>query len=328
MTENIWNRPLVIYHANCRDGFCAAWVAHQYFTGIGVEAEYVAAQYATSAPQDVDGRDVLVLDFSYPKPIMVDILQRASRLIVLDHHKTAQEALEGLTGGDIQFDMTRSGAGMTWDFLFYDKKRPILVDYVEDRDLWAKKLDRSDEVTAAIGTIPFEFEAWTNSLSTTVDEWAIQGSAVLKKIKQYVAEVLKNQRTVRFAGHLVPIVNAPQVDISELLAHLVRQPLKETGKLPPFAMGWWQRGDGKYQYSLRSIDYDVSKLAQKWGGGGHKQAAGFQLETPIAFKHLVHELSCLCGGEGWLWGHELSSPEAYPTDTRYPCDQNPKPEGY
>jgi hypothetical protein len=71
---------------------------------------------------------------------------------------------------------------------------------------------------------------------------------------------------------VVPIVNAPQVDISELVGFLCNG---ET-----FAMGWWQRSDGKFSVSLRSRgDFDVSELAKAHGGGGHRNAAGFLTES-------------------------------------------------
>ena len=108
-------RPLVIYHANCWDGFCAAWVARK---ALG-EIEAVPAQYGTPPP-DVAGRVVYLLDFSYPRPIMEQILTTARRTVVLDHHKTAMEALDGLhqpeTGMDVWFDMNKSGARLTWEW--------------------------------------------------------------------------------------------------------------------------------------------------------------------------------------------------------------------
>jgi hypothetical protein len=36
-----------------------------------------------------------------------------------------------------------------------------------------------------------------------------------------------------------------------------------------------------------------------------------------------HPESCVCGGDGWLWGHELRNGELYPTDNRYLCDRGP-----
>lgn len=92
-----------------------------------------------------------------------------------------------------------------------------------------------------------------------------------------VREVAKNTRRVFFENWNVPIVNAPQVDISELLDHLARN--------DTFAMGWWQRGDGEFQYSLRSRgDFDVSELAKKYGGGGHKNAAGFEQKEMLKLR--------------------------------------------
>ena len=107
-----------------------------------------------------------------------------------------------------------------------------------------------------------QFSAW--------DFWVADepAPAVEAKIANYIAEVRKNARRITFEGYDVPIVNAPQVDISELVHAMT------TGET--FAMGWWQRADGLFSYSLRSVgDFDVSELAKRHGGGGHKNAAGF-----------------------------------------------------
>ena len=49
-------------------------------------------------------------------------------------------------------------------------------------------------------------------------------------------------------------------------------------------MSWFRHRDGNYIYSLRSradSGIDVSAIAKKYGGGGHKNAAGFKLEYLI-----------------------------------------------
>lgn len=260
-------RPLVIYHGGCRDGFCAAWVAHRKFA----DADFHAGYYG-QPPPDVDGRDVFVVDFSYPRPLMDEMFRRAKSLLVLDHHKTAEAALVGAPYAT--FDMERSGAGMAWDHFFPGEPRPWLVDYTEDRDLWRWKLPGSREFNGRIAILPFDFAAWTEAEGRQ-DGAHEMGEAVIAKTAQYVAEVRKNARRVTFAGRNVPLVNAPQVDISELLDALAQ------GEY--FAIGWWQRADGVFQYSLRSRgDFDVSALAKLHGGGGHRNAAGFQ-STELLF---------------------------------------------
>ncbi|HEY7374546.1 MAG TPA: DHHA1 domain-containing protein, partial [Polyangia bacterium] len=168
----------------------------------------------------------------------------------------------------------RSGAGMAWDH-FEQGPRLRIVDYVEDRDLWRHRLLYSKEVNAWISTLEFDFAVWDEAASTDF-EWMVRnGKVALAKTDQYVREVKKNARRVVFDGHSVLCVNAPQVDVSEL-GHALAQ-----GEL--FAVAWWQQADGMFQYSLRSIGgFDVSEVAKRYGGGGHKNAAGFQSPTMLS----------------------------------------------
>ena len=289
------SRPLVIYHGGCRDGFCAAWVCKLYLSKKGQDPEFFAGYYGQMPPVCV-GRDVMIVDFSYPMEAMIAISATAKSLLVLDHHKTAQSDLLDFARNSpgntrVLFDMNQSGAGLAYTNFFgtYDEtgERPYLVDYVEDRDLWRHALPDSQIVNAYIGTLPFEFEAWSNAFTTSQQDiiecmgdriaWARQnGKAILAKVSQYVAEVRKNAMVVEFEGYAnIPIVNAPQVDISELVHSMCIG--DETHAGPTVAMGWWQRADGLFQYSLRSVgEFDVSVLAKKHGGGGHKNAAGFE----------------------------------------------------
>jgi len=218
----------------------------------------------------------MIVDFSYPLAVMQSIAAAAKSLVVLDHHKTAEAALASFSAPNaiVTFDMERSGAGLAWDHFFPGRPRPWIVDYVEDRDLWRHRLPNGPAVNAYLGTLRYDFEAWYVASRRDIEEIARLGEVVEDKIRHYVTEVSKNARRITFEGYDVPIVNAPQVDISELVGFL------SAGE--PFAMGWWQRSDGKFSYSLRSRgDFDVSALAKKHGGGGHKNAAGFLSNTLI-----------------------------------------------
>lgn len=257
---------LVIYHGACRDGFAAAWCIWRRFPG----SEFVPALYG-EPPPDVTGRDVVMVDFSYPLAMMEDLAVRCESLLVLDHHKTAEAALRAFAhpNAEVHFDMDRSGAGMAWDHFFPGQPRPWIVSYVEDRDLWRHALPNGPAVNAFLGTLRYDFEHWYQTSRLPVESVVQLGQTVEDKIRHYVTEVAKNARRVTFEGYEVPMVNAPQVDISELVGFLCNG--------EKFAIGWWQRSDGSFSYSLRSRgDFDVSDLAKRYGGGGHKNAAGFQ----------------------------------------------------
>ena len=270
--------PLVLYHGGCRDGFAAAWAARK----VMPEAEFRPVSYGHAAPvADCIDRDVYIVDFSYPLAEMIALAGAAKKLVVLDHHKTAEEALRSFSAPNalVIFDMDRSGAGIAFDWLVMVSKnrtthRPWPVDYIEDRDLWRFKLPHSNLVNAYLSIVPFDFAAWDRLEERTPQSVYDAGEAVEAKTSNYVAEVRKNATRVFFEGHSVPIVNAPQVDISELVGALCEG--------EPFAMGWWQRSDGMFSYSLRSRgDFDVSEIAKRHGGGGHKNAAGFLLDRII-----------------------------------------------
>ncbi len=275
-------RPLVLYHAHCSDGFCAAWIAHRRF---GEGAEYVPVQYG-QAPPDVTGRDVVVLDFSYKRPVLEEMVRVCRTMVLRDHHKTAQADLEPTdawpTATDFLFDMSKSGAMLAWDYFFPGERAPWLVEYVQDRDLWLWKLPFSKEVSAGLATLPHDFTVWNKLFADTLlgqmtdgsqffygGETIIrQGEAVLRYQAQQVTAICSQAREVDIDGHKVLAAN------SSVLFSEVGEKLAENR---PFGAAWFIRKDGKKQWSLRSREggIDVSQVAARRGGGGHKAAAGY-----------------------------------------------------
>jgi oligoribonuclease NrnB/cAMP/cGMP phosphodiesterase (DHH superfamily) len=255
----------VIYHANCIDGFTAAWCAWRRY---GDTAEYIPAQYGEEPP-DVTGSEVLIVDFSYPRETLLEMVTGSKTLRVLDHHKTAEADLAGLDF--CTFDMSRSGAGLAWDEL-HGGPRPQLVAFVEDRDLWRWRLPDSKEVSAYIGSWERTFERWEmlRELLDDERETAVsQGSAILRALDAYVDHLRDKWRLCKLGGYEVPVINTTHA-VSELVGKIA----EVSGA--KFAVGWFESGEGDFVYSLRSRgDFDVSTVAKLYGGGGHKNAAGF-----------------------------------------------------
>lgn len=272
---------IVIYHADCVDGFTAAWAAWFKYGYSGTE--YIPARYG-EAPPAVGGKEVLIVDFSYPRLVLLEMEREATSIRVLDHHKTAAENLAGLEFAE--FDMSRSGAGMAWDALHHPP-RPPLIDYVQDRDLWLWELPESKAVSAYIALHDRTFETWCVMNSSLLQQFCScveMGKTALRVTEQYVEQQAPKASTVKLAGYCVPCINTTFAT-SELVGGLAEH--------APFAVGWFQRQDGKFVYSLRSRgDFDVTTIAKQFGGGGHKNAAGF---TVCA---LVHEACDICASGG------------------------------
>lgn len=262
----------VIYHANCVDGFTAAWAMYLAF---GNEAEYIPASYADHKPPYVTKEDeVYIVDFSYNRDVILRLEQEAKSLLVLDHHKSAQDQLSGLNCA--VFDMNRSGAGITWDHM-HGRKRPWLINYVEDHDLFKFDLPHSRAVRAYIRSIPQTFSDWFKLHGTALEQTAIEGEAILRYIKQYVKSTNTQAVEIELDGHRVYGINSASPQVSDLLHDLLeRDPEK------PFSVAWNRGPNGQVKYSLRSRDsFDVAGLAVSFGGGGHKKAAGFHADNEV-----------------------------------------------
>lgn len=296
-------KTIVIYHANCWDGFCAAWLLSKAFP----DAEFHAANYGTDPP-DVAGNRVFIVDFSYKRPVMRQILSSAHFVTVLDHHRTAEQELSGLVDEfmmrpdlianpvgselpEIVFDMSKSGGRLAWEYV-YGKKllpdewlatnksgysigvAPWLVDYTEDRDLWSWKLDRSKAINAGLRSYPLEFKEWDSIRDdpNSQSRLATEGAAILRREQQIINDHIRHAREITLDGHEILCVNAT-VLFSEIAGELAN------GR--PFGACYFDRNDGKRQWSLRSTDdgIDVAEIALRHGGGGHPHASGF--EEPI-----------------------------------------------
>jgi hypothetical protein len=275
---------MVLYHGNCYDGFCAAWVARKRFP----DAECVPVNYG-DAPPNVAGRDVYILDFSYQRLVMLDIIAQARAVVVLDHHKTAAAELAGdlsvvvdgpsLRAPVIVFDMTKSGGRLTWEYFFSGQDVPWLVAYTEDRDLWRWALPHSRAINAWLRSHPFDFELWdviSKSRPLAFDGLRFpvgEGEAILRREKQIVDSHVGFAREVDIDGYHVLAVNAT-VLTSEIAGELAKD--------RPFGACWFERADGKRVWSLRSEKtdgVDVSEISKRHGGGGHRQAAGYEEQS-------------------------------------------------
>lgn len=274
------NRKLVLYHAGCVDGFCAAWLAWRTF---GKDADYLPVQYHRPPP-DVTARDVLILDFSYPRDTLLAMRPFAASMLVLDHHESAMNDLADLDF--CMFDMERSGAMLAWDYFGARLRtpRPWVVGYVQDRDLWHHKLPLTREINAAIGAWQFDFDYWDVNVALGYEIAARDGAAILRFQNQQIDAAMGWARTVNVGPMVIPssltppIVEVPMVNIT---GRNISEVVGKLAKGKPFAVGWFQLSDGRYAYSLRSDDNgeDVIEIAKRHGGGGHRRAAGFTSTT-------------------------------------------------
>lgn len=270
---------VVISHKNCWDGTGAAWVADKYFKEIGKEVEIYYAQYK-EAPVDITkimGRDVIITDFSYPRDVLEGYNTAARSLLVLDHHATAKDDLEGLPY--CVFDMERSGAKMAWDYFYPNESVPAAIAYTEDRDLWKWKLPHSKAISAtrtALTPSIVEFDRFVDSMNEINILGTINyGETLLNFFERVYEEANSKSFYVPIAGTEILFVPSAIILTSESGNYSAQR--SKSGIACVYSVK-----EDKATLSFRTVDgVDATPFAKRFGGGGHKAACGAVVDLEV-----------------------------------------------
>lgn len=298
-----WKPDICLYHFPCDDGFAAAWIARRKWPDIVM----APTNYGRMFP-DVDyrGKNILIADFSYKPDAISELMMSfgARSIVMLDHHKTAEADLAEFkvdlcgdakfAAADIdgmfrdfaeldrpavaaRFDMQRSGASLTWEFCFPDEPMPVFIQFIEDRDLWRFRLRETRAFSLYLRSFPMEFDVWDQIAERVMSDANLVMGEALSIERFYDAKLAEMLPTVtlkkigKWDG--VPVAHAPYAFASDLAHEMLKA---HPGA--PFAAVVVDAYGGR-TYSLRSEDsrQDVSEVAKTFGGGGHRNAAGFRV---------------------------------------------------
>lgn len=286
---------VIIYHGNCADGFTSAWIMAKAFGAFNIEPTFHAGVYQ-DAPPDVKNAHVFLVDFSYKRAVIEAMLQDCEKMCIIDHHKTAIADLESPFADPLEdklvrmFDTKRSGAGLCWQYCFPQIPMPRWIEAVQARDLWQE--DRPDwQAIRAVAAYMFSFEYtlanWdqfnTEDYHTLVD----CGIPIERKHFKDIEELLTvNTHWLRFPTDTDPTkyITCPSANLPYTLSSDAGH-IMNSKHGSDFSVCWWvspdlNRWGTKVTFSMRSPKEggrDVSELAKLFGGGGHKNAAGFTI---------------------------------------------------
>lgn len=271
-------QPLIIYHGrNCPDGFAAALAAWLFYQG---QAEFLGLDHGDIKSLDdlpaLAGRAVYILDFSFSLALMHSIEERAAKLVLLDHHKSAADKLNGFASrcGVVHFDMQKSGARLAWEFFQSERALPDLVRFVEDRDIWAWQYPESAGFLAALDMEPFEFARWHEIAAfdaAQLSKYLERGRAMDQKFSKLATDIAEGAQVLVFNGVTGLMVNAPG-PFHSLVGEILCQ------RSGTFALMWSVDKNAAIKGGLRSQPgFNCIPLAESMHGGGHAQACGFKM---------------------------------------------------
>ncbi len=260
---------VVIYHKNCPDGFGSAWAAWKKF---GNKAEYIPTDPHILPQKKLKGKELYVLDNSFSEKDQKSLRKENDKVVVIDHHKSAEHAVRAFS--ENIFDLKHSGAVLSWKYFHPKKKIPMLLKYIEDNDLWKFKIPFSRDVAMFINVFPFDFKIW-NGIAQKLEHSILRKQSTEKgKIVGMYAEIVSREivekaSLVQLGKYKVLAANNSSKKFTSYIGHLLCR------KHPPMGIVWYVNGDMLHVSFRSEGSFDVAKIAEKYGGGGHKNAAAF-----------------------------------------------------
>ncbi len=265
---------VVLYHKDL-DGFSGAWAAWKKLKN---KADYFPVDYNGEIPNGFKDKDIYLIDSCYPGKEMKNLLKNNKKVAVIDHH--ISRANEVKISTDFLYNINNSAAALAWKYFHPQKPVPKLLLYIEDIDLWRFKLPNSREILAYLDICDFDFKLW-NKFSRDFERggknflnYIKEGKIILKYQNHLIKNLIKSGKEAVFEGKKAFAVNS-QILESEIGEYIYKNK-KAIGII-------YSSRNGSVKVSLRSDNNDVSKIAKKYGGGGHKAAAGFVLYHGFKF---------------------------------------------
>lgn len=268
---------VVIYHAQCTDGFGAAYAAWKKF---GDAATYIPQKTQIALLEDLTDKEIYVVDYNLDTATQTALEATNRSVVVIDHHKSAEADVTAFPQNI--FDLEHSGAVLAWQYFHPDTEVPELLRYIEDHDLWKFELPDNRAIGAALKQYEFDFSVWDTLISNLDNEsfraaFIERGQTIAAFEDSLVEHLLTYKEQVVFEGHQVWALNVSRVYRSILGHHLAD--LNKGTNEPELGIVYY-RNQGAMHISLRSNgDVDVAAIAQKYGGGGHTNAASIRVDS-------------------------------------------------
>lgn len=274
---------IAVVHGGCPDGIASAAVI---ISALGPHTKIISGRYSKSLNESIEclqGKTIILSDFSYKEEEMVKIVNEAKQVIFLDHHKSSLIDLHRVLAHPKVYchaDVNYSGASLTWDFFYPHQPIPLFIQYIEDGDLYKFNLpDAKEIITGLHVAMGDNLDVITPLLSDTefsmkAAEFRSIGMSINKNALRNANNLIRNGLVkAHFDGFEFPVINATP-DHVNLIGELV-----SAVEGVPFVLIYTILSD-KVKISLRSGQHgeDVTHVIKKLNiiGGGHKHAgAGF-----------------------------------------------------
>jgi len=283
----------VCYHHNDYDGRCAAAIVRLHFDG---DAECVESFHHKPFQLDkADGADVVFLvDFTPKEDIMADLCDRVDDVVWIDHHDRPIKDLPDYSHlSGLRSSGTPSGCMLTWQYLTKGLNPPLALVLIDKFDTW--NFNRGSVVEQFVNGLKTKD---TSAMSPFWNKVLCHEGIARTGANKLVEHLCHEGRVVgrSFVGWTKDYLDAYgfETELDGLKGYVVNIAMLGSLAFDSVDMSEYDfigtfTHDGRHfsvgLYQAGNPEVDLSKIASKHGGGGHKGAAGFQCEK-LPFKVL------------------------------------------
>lgn len=284
ITDN--KRTILIYYHDDNDGCCAAAVAGNYYNRNEFAIKFVPVNYGKEQWNEEEmgaAEKIWLLDFASDE--MDEFVKVCgSKLIWIDHHKTAMEKFPDIWKSNIPGirSIEKAACVLTWEYIHPEcALPPDTVAYIGDKDIWKFEYVETRAFSAGFSLMVKtpDDPVWDVLLSSnyeyegTVNKMISIGELLLESQIYKIQKLFERGVDCTFHNWKARLVNTTG-NISELGEFIYRKPEYDIAVM-------WQAVEDTVVFSLRSDSGnpdspDCAEIAQQYGGGGHRNAAGFQ----------------------------------------------------
>lgn len=283
---------LVVYHSADLDGICSREVAKHFLKD---EADYVGWDYGQPLPDPSSYAQVYLIDISFPPEVMANY---PKTLVWIDHHKSAIEQNKNSLISGYRVDGV-AACRLAWQF-FSTGELPLKDDYIHHRvaepyavrllgeyDVWDKRDSNTDVFQLGIQatkevdwecllSIPnFESDIERSLYNAYIESILETGRGVQSYLDLMSAQISTERGfDVMFEGLTFRVLNIARCNSMTFTAALKPH---HDGCLAYFFNG--KRWRFSLYHAPGKEHHDLSQIAVKYGGGGHRGACGFELDA-------------------------------------------------
>ena len=276
-------KKIVAYHGACLDGSSAAAVFKMRYP----EAVFypiksrIHTEIKDAILQDLKKGDaeLFVLDNPW---FVEDYAKSGVKLTIIDHHKGAFDELISLAEQyeniNYIFDDKKSGASLTWSFLFPDKDLPKFIWHIEDVDIWRMEDKYHSDLISTYASIYMDnLDKYIEMINADIEEIYKLAKPVLDYRDALIDYYMRNAQALHLKVGEYKIKAYNVASIRPVISEFGNRISKEVKE--PVVM--FKLFGDLVNLSFRSASEKWKPLpvdlAQSLGGNGHPLAAGAKM---------------------------------------------------